>query len=194
MNKIERFSEHSDKNILLYTDTRRFVLFDSESDKVYAYLNVGRDYDVTSIAAERGYGTYITKIAMMYLNPKGLFPSRDGDIRSDAFSIWEKMYKDYNISKIPLSIRDNKFNFAILDGEEFHGTFKHKKEYYKELIEDSEYEEALKVFNCEYLMKPNDDFNSIVDKSPKWSNENERELILEVINKGNNYFTIRYGE
>ena len=50
-------------------------------------------------------------------NNSRLMPSRDGDVRGDAFNVWTKMYHRDDVDKLELEVVDDDFRFDILTGE-----------------------------------------------------------------------------
>jgi hypothetical protein len=145
-----------------------FNLYSKAEDKMYGVLSIleinNNIYDVGRVGTERGYGPFMYEMAMSYIYPKYLMPSRSGDIKSRALNVWGKFYERNDIQKKPLKIEDELFSFAIITGEydEF-DSIKEKKELFNSLNKEEQH--ALKVFNTMY----------------QYSNP----MVSKLINKGN---------
>jgi hypothetical protein len=70
-----------------------FVLFNVVDNKIvgeisaYKYSNM-KNYAVSTVAAESGYGPVMYEILMTYVNPNGIVASRDDEIREGAYNIY----------------------------------------------------------------------------------------------------------
>jgi hypothetical protein len=85
-----------------------FIIYNIKDSKVEALLSMYKNnnmenYSVSAVAAEKGFGPLIYEIAMTYIYPLGIMPSRDGDVREGAFNIYEKFFdrKDVEKQSIP---------------------------------------------------------------------------------------------
>ena len=133
-----------------------FTLYSKSENKIYGVITTSdingsnKLQEVGRVAAEKGYGPLMYEMAMSYINPGYLMPSRDGDIRGEAWSVWEKFYQRKDITKKTLEFQDDLFSFVIATGdshEEF-DSLEEKQEMYDEL---SNYEKkAVQVFNTMY--------------------------------------------
>lgn len=133
-----------------------FILYSKSEDRIYGAITTSDINDsnklqeVGRVAAEKGYGPLIYEMAMAYINPGFLMPSRDGDIRGEAWGVWEKFYQRKDINKKTLPIENDLFSFLIVTGdshEEF-DSLEEKQEMFDEL---SDFEkEGVMVFNTMY--------------------------------------------
>lgn len=133
-----------------------FILYSKSEDKIYGTITTSdingslKLQTVGRVAAEKGYGPLMYEIAMAYINPGYLMPSRDGDIRSEAWNVWKKFYERKDIGKKTLDISDELFSFVIVTGDS-HEDFEsaeEKQEMYDEL---STYDQhAVITFNTMY--------------------------------------------
>jgi len=73
---------------------RDMTLYDPKKDKVYGHIGIHKlsssNWSVGGVAAERGYGPLMYELAMTYVYPAGLMPTRDGDVRGSAEDVWKK--------------------------------------------------------------------------------------------------------
>jgi len=143
-------------------------LYDPESNKCYGYLTAtdsmegSNDYSVMSVAAEKGFGPFVYELAMMYVNAKGkgLTPSRDGDVRGDAFDVWAKFYDRKDVKKNKLTPDSPGFKFAILFDDDEMEDVDDVFEFYRELSKEDK--RILSIFNSVYFLSPNDVFNTLI--------------------------------
>ena len=80
-----------------------------------------------------------------------LTPTRSGDVRSEAFNVWKKMYNREDVIKKTLQPTDKNFKYDILfptDGVEDD----ERQEAFDELLDNEK--EALIVFNSGYTKEP----------------------------------------
>jgi hypothetical protein len=100
-----------------------FILYSKSEDKLYGVITIedlnkdGNIRSVGRVAAEKGYGPMMYEIAMAYINPSFLMPSRDGDIRNAAWEVWKKFYQRNDVNKKTLDIQDELFSFVIVTGD-----------------------------------------------------------------------------
>ena len=128
-----------------------------------SHITQGPYHWVSGVAALKGFGPLIYELAFMYvdsINSK-LMPSRNGDVRTGAFNVWEKMFTRNDINKITLEITDDNFRFDIITGVEDDMTPEEKIE----LFNDSNKSEknALLVFNTAYSKSPTNDFKQLIN-------------------------------
>lgn len=133
-----------------------FTLYSKSEDKIYGVITTSdlngsnKIQEVGRVAAEKGYGPLMYEMAMGYINPGFLMPSRDGDIRSEAWNVWKKFYQRKDIIKKPLDVQDELFSFVITTGDS-HEDFDSPEEKQEMFDELSRYDkETLTVFNTMY--------------------------------------------
>lgn len=113
INEIKKNINDLDENIYSLVVTKKnaiinFILYNNKELKVEAVLSMFKNnemenYSVSAVAAEKGFGPLIYEIAMTYIYPLGITPSRDGDVRGGAYNIYEKFFdrKDVEKKSIP---------------------------------------------------------------------------------------------
>ena len=154
----------SSVGLFIYNNT--LTLYDIENDKIYGFISLllrGDIYYFISIAAEHGFGALILEFAMQFafVNNRGVMVARDGDIREEAFIVWEKFYKRNDINKEILKFDNNLFNFAIITGEEeFESDIQKEVEY--DYHKNEGYEEKIIIYNTMMSMKPNKDYYNLI--------------------------------
>jgi len=131
-----------------------FILYSKSEDKIYGVLSIiqiNNDvYEVGRVGADRGYGPFMYEMAMSYINPKYLMPSRNGDVKTRALGVWGKFYQRGDVQKKVLKFNDELFNFAIITGdedEEF-DSIEEKKELFDSLSKEEQRDVI--VFNTMY--------------------------------------------
>lgn len=154
------------------------ILFDPNSDNVYGTIMIvlheseAPYYYVRGVAAIKGFGPFIYELAMMLLDKEGqmLMPSRDGDVRGEAWGVWKKFYDRNGVKKKTLDLLDDDFRCDIITGDEcYFEDNEDKQEWFNELSDDDKH--ALIVFNTGYSMTSNSDFVNLVNNSKKYSKE-----------------------
>lgn len=202
MKYIKTFNESrrtiNNSNIGLFTFDNTLTLYNPESDEVFAYIGLSEDMNGTfyfpTVAAKKGYGPSIYEFAMMYSGSGGLMISRDGDIRGDAFNIWQRFYDSSRrvIKKETLPIEDDRFNFAIVTGEEYdnYETITDKKIEFEGHKAYGD-EKAILVYNTKMYMNKNKIYNRLITIADDWLVKKSID-IEDVENKGNDFFHIRY--
>jgi len=150
------------------------VLYDPKAKNAYATITIsqrdylGPNYFVSGVAAERGFGPVIYEAAMMLINKegKGLMPTRDGDVRSEAWTVWERFFARADVKKDTMSPKDEFFRYDIL-GDSFE--FESEEDFNEFLDEiDSTDNQALQVFNTVYYMAPDSDYNTLISRGQDW--------------------------
>lgn len=113
INEIKKNINDLDENNYSLVITKKnniinFILYNNKELKVEAVLSMFKNnemenYSVSAVAAEKGFGPLIYEIAMTYIHPLGITPSRDGDVREGAYNIYEKFFdrKDVQKKSIP---------------------------------------------------------------------------------------------
>jgi hypothetical protein len=177
------------------------TLYDPKSKNVYATLGASLRsqiaYDVDNVAAEKGFGPFIYELAMMHASKrgKGLMPNRGGDVRGEAFNVWEKFYDRSDIQKTTIEpINPNGevntfYRIDILTGDEAEfENYDDFMEFYNEL-QDNE-KKALAVFNTIYTMKPNSQYKTLIQRAKDYEANgfNPR----KAISAGDNFFQEKY--
>ena len=99
-----------------------------------------------------------------------LTPTRDGDVRGDAWSVWEKFYDRKDVNKKTLDLYDSAFRFDLLSGDEVSVSDEEKKEWWNDEMTDDD-RHSLKVFNTGYNMKPDDNYKILVDRSKQYGQD-----------------------
>jgi len=154
------------------------ILFDPNSDYVYGTIMIvlheteAPYYYVSGVATMKGFGPFIYELAMMLLNKENqmLMPARDGDVRGDAWGVWEKFYDRSDVNKKTFDLFDDNFRCDILTGDEcYFEDDKDKQDWFNQ--GNDEDKQALVVFNTGYSMNPNKSFYELIEKSKKYPKE-----------------------
>jgi hypothetical protein len=131
-----------------------YVLYSKSEDKIYGVLSIiqinNNVYEVGRVGADRGYGPFMYEMAMSYITPKYLMPSRNGDVKTRALGVWGKFHQRGDVQKKVLKFNDELFNFAIITGdedEEF-DSIEEKKELFDSLSKEEQRDVI--VFNTMY--------------------------------------------
>ena len=175
---------------------------DPTIDKVYGMIDANQindNYHVGGVAAETGFGPFMYELMMMLLSikGKGLMPNREGDIKAKAFEVWARFFYRNDIKKdiIEPFNQDGSFNkkyrIDIITGE--HDTFygsEDFREFYTELSKNDK--EILEIFNCVYYLQPNNDYSVLHNRGLTY--EHQGISLVNVIRKGNEYFSRKYSE
>ena len=178
------------KNIIISIyDDINITLYDYVTTTVLGFVGLSKSKDGTyyfpSIAAEKGLGPTVLEIALMFCHPNGLMVSRDGDIRGDAFNIWQKMYYRDDVNKETLGLEDKKFNFGIISGEdEEYESEDDKIEELNTYIDDG-FEETILVYNTKMSMTPTKDYYTLIKNG----------ILLDhhqIYIDGRDFFTLKY--
>jgi hypothetical protein len=93
-------------------------LYDLNQDKVVgqisAYKNSEmKNYGVSTVAAEYGFGSTMYEILMTYIYPYGIMPARDGDVREGAYNVYKKFFDRKDVKKISLKPEDFDYSEEI---------------------------------------------------------------------------------
>ena len=169
-------------------------LYDPKQDLVYGYIHTAYHpseapyFSVISVGAEKGYGPFMYELAMMALYNKNqlLMPSRDGDIRGEAWEVWLKFYHRSDIIKQPILLTDDAFRIDVLTGgpaEEWEGD--EKMQYWAEL--GAEDRQTLKVFNTAYGHAPTSDLNRLIGIGETYGESMKK----KALDRGHDYFLDR---
>lgn len=158
-------------------NSNELVLFNPGTKEAYGIINFVHNPNmsdfqyVISVAAKKGVGPLMYELAMMYVNDKHnnmLTPMRDGDVKSSAFNVWEKMYDREDIIKKQLQPTDKFFRYDILfptsevpDDE--------RQEAFDELTDEEK--KALIVFNAGYTKQPNEDYHKLLSIAQKYDED-----------------------
>lgn len=147
-------------------------LYDPMTQKAYGMISAplrAQNYDIGTVAAEKGLGPYMYEFAMMAANEKGkgLTLARDGDVREEALGVWMKMYDRPDVKKQTIPPFDSSSNWnpsystAILDGEqeEFESP-QEFQEYWDGLTPNEQ--NILTKYNMIYSMTPSQDYKDML--------------------------------
>jgi len=118
------------------------------------------------VAAEKGYGPLIYELGIMSSFNRALVPTRDGDIRSGAFKVWEKFMDRSDVHKIVLE-----------PGEEAY----------------SEKYENPKIANTALLKIPNKEYKELINRGNELISK-YRISPEEVRGRGGNFFAYKYAD
>ena len=147
------------------------VLYDPKNKRTFAVITIsqrdhyGKNYFVTGVAADKGYGPFIYELAMMHLSKEeiGLMPARDGDVREAAFGVWEKFYKRNDVDKITFPSNNNYFRFDILGFERSDFDDDEFDEWFSGLNKEDIH--TLNVFNSAYSIEPDEQYKILVNRA-----------------------------
>lgn len=133
-----------------------FILYSKYENKIYGVITTSdinssfKLQEVGRVAAEKGYGPMMYEIAMAYINPGYLMPSRDGDIRSGAWNVWKNFYERKDVIKKTLDPKDELFSFVIATGDS-HEDFESPDEKQEMFNELPDYDKkTVTIFNTMY--------------------------------------------
>lgn len=153
------------------------VIYDPQDKFVFATITIsqrdylGPNYFVSGVAAKQGYGPLIYELAMMLINKenRGLMPARDGDVRSDAWNVWERFFSRSDVEKKTMGPTDEFFRYDILgDAYEFESE-EEFDEFWSEV--DDHDRKTLEVFNTVYYMKPDSEFEQLKKRGQDWESK-----------------------
>jgi len=150
------------------------VIYDPTNKKIYGTITVvyrnefGPDYFVTGVAAEKGFGPFIYELAMMHAgrNGKGLMPSRDGDVRGEAWGVWKQFYDRADIKKKTLSPDSPYFKFDILFSEDDFGSEEEKQEWFQEASQEEI--KTIEIFNTAYYLNKDEQYKELLTRASKF--------------------------
>jgi hypothetical protein len=85
-------------------------LYDLNEDKVVGQIaaykrSQMKNYGVSTVAAEYGFGSTMYEILMTYIYPYGIMPARDGDVREGAYNVYKKFFDRKDVKKNFLKTR-----------------------------------------------------------------------------------------
>ena len=152
-----------------------FIIYNIKDSKIEALLSMYKNnnmenYSVSAVAAEKGFGALMYEIAMTYIYPLGIMPSRDGDVRGGAFNIYQKFFDRKDVKKI--SIPETSPDFS----EDIANDFSEKEIYYH--ILQTIYKFSFRKEKLNNLLK-----------NAKKFDENQ---IKEIIKQSENFFENKY--
>lgn len=166
------------------------TLYDFANNKILGFVGLSKNKDGTyyfpMIAAEKGFGPTILEITLMFCHPNGLMISRDGDIRSGAFNVWEKMYLRDDIIKETLPIKNKNFNFAIITGEDderYESEFDKMSEF--EFYVEDGHKETILMYNTKMSMQPTNTYKRLIEAGTLLDHH-------EIYLNGRDFFTLKY--
>jgi len=172
--RLESLNEHVAAFINPINQGYDIYLYDPNASHIYGVITFthrGGDYQVAGVAAQSGFGPFMYELAMMHIAPekKGLMPARDGDVRGDAWNVWEKFYERSDVQKKTLDLYDDSFRFDIISGDEWNIDNNEKKEYWDEITDEDK--KTLKIFNTAYGLLRNQTYKTLVDRASEWKNK-----------------------
>jgi len=93
-------------------------LYDLNEDKVVGQIaaykrSQMKNYGVSTVAAEYGFGSTMYEILMTYIYPYGIMPARDGDVREGAYNVYKKFFDRKDVKKISLKPEDFDYSEEI---------------------------------------------------------------------------------
>lgn len=154
-------------------------LYDPMTKTAYGVISAplrGQNYDIGTVAAEKGFGPYMYEFAMMAANTKGkgVTLARDGNVREEALGVWLKMYDRSDVKKQTIPPFDSSGNWnpnystAILTGDEDYGyeSPEEFQEYWDDL--DSNEQNILTKYNMIYSMAPNQDYRDMLVRGEEY--------------------------
>jgi hypothetical protein len=129
-------------------------------------------FQITGVAAEKGYGPLMYEFAMMTIYDNGLTPTRSGDLRGTAWEVWVKFYKRSDIGKFQI-----KKGSLAYSGEYVPGDFG------KEAV----------VGNTAFTLAPNGGYENLIERTPvlmKIRNTSKEEIRRQ----GGDFFSYKYAD
>ena len=179
------------RNIIISIyDDMNISLYDFVNGEILGFVGLSRNKDGTyyfpMIAAEKGFGPTVLEVALMFCHPNGLMVSRDGDIRGDAFNVWEKMFRRKDVIKETLPLSDKNFNFAIITGDDqetYDSEFEKISEF-EYFIEDG-FKENILIYNSKMSIIPTKDYERLVSDGSLLDHH-------EIYLNGRDFFTLKY--
>lgn len=179
------------RNIIISIyDDMNISLYDFVNGEILGFVGLSRNKDGTyyfpMIAAEKGFGPTVLEVALMFCHPNGLMISRDGDIRGDAFNVWEKMYRRKDVIKETLPLNDKNFNFAIITGDDqetYDSEFEKISEF-EYFIEDG-FKENILIYNSKMSIVPTKDYERLISDGSLLDHH-------EIYLNGRDFFTLKY--
>lgn len=155
------------------------ILYNYENNKILgmiAFKIVKGDWEISVVAAEKGYGPLMYEFVMMYVSPRGVMPARSGDIEDTSRDVWIKFFNRDDIKKKP--VHSGQFSSP------FHQFFYDEKG-------EFEVDKMMNIFNQRYYKPPTSEFKGLLKKGEEAANE--RGLDMEdVIERAMNYFSANY--
>ena len=172
------------------------TIYDPTTKDVYGTITVsqrdyyGPDYFVSGVAAERGFGPLIYELAMMHISGegKGLMPTRDGDVRSDAWRVWEKFYDRNDIKKKTLSPDSPYFKFDIIFSEDDFESDEERQEWLEEV--DPKDLRKLYIFNTVYYFDKNSEYTDLINRGVNYINKGFDEQ--KAVDAAENFWNEKY--
>jgi len=174
------------KDLVLVTGKRDgsdtfMILYNYETQRIQGIIgfqDAGGDNHVSVVAAEKGYGPLMYELAMMYSSPKGLMPTRNGDVKDSAKNVWIKFFNRDDIEKRTIDLGSGGY------GEPFSDFFYDEKG-------EFEVDKMKKIFNTKYYKSPTPEFHKLVRSSKGIMKEKNLNL-EDIIERGMSYFGASY--
>jgi ADP-ribose pyrophosphatase YjhB (NUDIX family) len=162
------------------------TIYDPSTKTVYGTITIsyrdyyGPDYFVSGVAAERGFGPLIYEMAMMHISGegKGLMPTRDGDVRSDAWNVWERFYNRGDIRKETLESNSPFFRFDILFSEDEFDSEEEKQDWIENEASSDDIKKLM-IFNTVYSLGRNKEYSELLSRGEVYLSKgfDERKVI-----------------
>jgi len=152
------------------------ILFDLKEDRIvgeisaYKYSQM-KNFAVSTVAAERGFGSLMYEIMMTYVSPLGIMPARDGDIREGAYAVYKRFF-DIRPDIKKYSLKDNDIDFS----DEISDMFSE---------EDEEFYILQTVY---YYSFGKDKLKKVIMNAKKIDPDKEK----EILDQASDYFTSKY--
>lgn len=154
-------------------------LYDPMTKTAYGMISASlraRNYDIGTVAAQKGFGPYMYEFAMMAANAKGVGVTlaRDGDVREEALGVWYKFFDRGDVKKQTIAPFDDsgqpnpEYSIAILSGDEDE-SFDNPQEFQEwwDDLDDAE-QRVMKIFNSVYFMAPNQDYSDMLARGEEY--------------------------
>ena len=150
-------------------------LYNLNEDKVVGQIAAYKrpqmkNYGVSTVAAEYGFGSTMYEILMTHIYPYGIMPARDGDVREGAYNVYKKFFDRKDVKKISLNPED--FDYS----EEIENMF-------------SDEDEAFYILQTVYFYSfGKEKLNKLIEAGKKMSEEKKKEMF----DKATEFFDKKY--
>lgn len=152
------------------------ILFDMKEDKIVGTISAikypkMKNFAISTVAAEKGFGSLMYEIMMTYVNPIGIMPARDGDVREGAYNVYKRFFDlRPDIKKQSLQEKDVDFSEEIAD------------------MFSEEDEEFYILQTVYYYSFGKDKLKNVIINAKKLNPDKEK----EVFNQASDFFTSKY--
>ena len=169
----------------LINDGGSLVLYDFKNNRVFgtmSYRPASRNINqFVGVAAEKGYGPLIYELGIMSSFNKGLVPTRDGDIRDTAFSVWEKFINRSDVHKAILEPGDEAYS-------EEYDDYTYNAETDEEVLNNTS-----SIANTVLVKIPTKEFKDLVNRGKELMDK-YRISQDEIKGRGGNFFAYKYAD